>query len=247
LLVSFGADRSAIAVLSRRVSELEDLLTAAKRATAEVSAERDALAEELRDAHADLAAVGERAVTLQEKGHELAMEAVADERRKWEGVDEEMASLRRQIVESRERYAALEDEQRRSLAALEEARHRMRQYEKRYGLEDAVREVDSLRDELTAVQEELDSVSKRLEDEQSRFMTLTEIARKLAIEGGYPDDVNVFKLFPEHELRLEYATAVDRVKMDNSFLARRVEELEANRVELLRQLRINSQQTGTDS
>jgi len=123
----------------------------------------------------------------------------------------------------------------------------MRQYEKRYGLEDAVREIDSLRDELTAVQEELDSVSKRLEDEQSRFMTLAEISRKLAIDGGHPHDVNVFTIYPEHELRLEYATAVDRVKMDNSFLARRVEELEANRVELLRQLRINSQQTGTDS
>lgn len=40
---------------------------------------------------------------------------------------------------------------------------------------------------------------------------------------------------------------VDRIKMDNAFLARRVEELEANRVELLRQLRVNAQQVGTDA
>jgi chromosome segregation ATPase len=227
------------------VAELEAEVTAADSKLGDAHAERDALAEELRSAHADLAGLGQRLAELQSRGDEVAEQAVLQERTRWEGADEELSALRRRLADSREQTAALEDELRRSQAALEEARHRMRQYEKRYGLEDAVREVDSLRDELTATQEELDDVSKKLEDDQTRFMTLSEISRKLAAEAGYDEGVDVFKIYPEHELRLEYATAVDRVRMDNAFLAKRVEELEAERVELLRQLRINSQQVGT--
>lgn len=233
-------------VICRRVAELEAEVGAFHDSLTAAHAERDALAEELRSAHADLAGLGHRLAELQSRGEEVAEQAVLAERRQWAGADEELAALRRRLADSREQSAALEDEIRRSQAALEEARHRMRQYEKRYGLEDAVREVDTLRDELTATQEELDDVSKKLEDDQTRFMTLSEICRKLAAEAGYDEGVDVFRIFPEHELRMDYATAVDRVRMDNAFLAKRVEELEAERVELLRQLRINSQQVGTD-
>jgi len=229
-----------------RVAELEEDVAAARRAAAAAAADRDALAEELRAAHGDLAAVGQRVAELQSKSGEMVEEAVEEERGRWGGVEEELSALRRRLAEAREATAALEEEQRRSQAALEEARHRMGQYERRYGLEDAVREVDALRDELTSTQEELDDVSRKLEDEQSRFMTLAEIARLLARDAGHPDGVDVFRLYPEHEVRLEYATAVDRVRTDNDFLARRVEELERERVELLRQLRINSQQVGSD-
>ncbi|KAA0150486.1 hypothetical protein FNF29_05289 [Cafeteria roenbergensis] len=230
-----------------RVAELETEVSDARKDVDAAEAERDELAEELRAAHTDLAALGQRVAELQSKTEEVVEVAVGEEKARWAGADEELAALRRRLAEAREGSAALEEELRRSQAALEEARHRMGQYERRYGLEDAVRELDTLRDALTSTQEELDDVSRKLEDGQSRFMTLVEISRLLAAEAGHGEGVDVFDIYPEHKIRMEYATAVDRVRLDNGFLARRVEELEAERVELLRQLRINAQQVGTDS
>lgn len=77
--------------------------------------------------------------------------------------------------------------------------------------------------------------------------TLTEIARRLARETGkYPEDVDIFRVFNADELLAKHASLVEQYKMDNQTLEKQVEELQADRVRLMRELRVNARQLGED-
>jgi hypothetical protein len=80
-----------------------------------------------------------------------------------------------------------------------------------------------------------------------QYDNLAEIAKRLAERCGLGREVNVFKIYPELDIKADIETSVERLKSANQELTRQNDALEEQRVRLLRQLRVHADQMGTKS
>ena len=76
---------------------------------------------------------------------------------------------------------------------------------------------------------------------------LSEVARRLAIELGKGDNVDVLHLYPELEVRAGVSSNLERLRSLSHELQQQNDVLEEQRIKLLRQLRVHAEQIGSGS
>jgi hypothetical protein len=248
-----AAAERAIAKLSDEVRALKDS-TRVREVEAEAAELRAALARQGAEA-AELAAhvdahTSEVEALRRELGDAEATtrgaveEAVEAERRRWadaaRGAELASAALR----DERSRYDEAMAQKGEAEAALEEARARLGAYEKGYGIEDAVREQERLRDAVRRRDGDIARLTRTAGAQMDSYDTLMEVARRLALEAGRGAG-DVFAFYPELPLRGAIESTVERMRALNHELQRQNDALEEQRVRLLRQLRVHAEQVGT--
>ena len=230
-----------------RVAQLEDELSRAQSAVVGAGEENTELREQLERAEATIADLVEKVQSVDELQREAAAAARADERASMAEQLAGMEGIHAELEAERTRYKEMQAQLGEEQVKAEDLRFRNEQYERRYGLSDLVGELDALRAENAKMAADLGAAGEELRERTDTVYTLTEIARRLARDTGkYPDDVNVFTIYDTGDLVAQHASLVEQYKADNAVLERQVEELQGERVRLMRELRVQARQTGED-
>ena len=230
-----------------RVAQLEGELEAARTALVGAGEENEHLHEQLARAEDTIEDLVDKVQSVDELQRESAAAARADERARMAAQLEAMEGLEGELEAERLRYKELQAQLAEEQVKAEDLRFRNQQYEAGYGMSDLVGELDAMRSENAKLQADLTAAGEDLKERTDTVYTLTEIARRLARETGkYPDDVNVFTIYDTGDLVAQHASLVEQYRMDNAVLERQVEELQAERVRLMREMRIQARQTGED-
>jgi len=230
-----------------RVAQLEDELNRAQSAVVGAGEENTELREQLERAEATIGDLVEKVQSVDELQREAAAAARADERASMAQQMAAMEGIHAELEAERTRYKEMQAQLGEEQVKAEDLRFRNEQYERRYGLSDLVGELDALRAENAKMAADLTAAGEELRERTDTVYTLTEIARRLARDTGkYPDDVNVFTIYDTGDLVAQHASLVEQYKADNAVLERQVEELQGERVRLMRELRVQARQTGED-
>jgi hypothetical protein len=243
---------------SSRVRELEEEVARARSGTEtarreldDVSAQRDELSA-LLDAHnTQLEAYMAEIKSLQEDRDTAVEEALRIER----GEETSAAAGRKATVvaaqgavkEERNRSAEIASQKADVDRQLEEARQRLAEYERGYGLSEAAKEADRLRDSIRRRDADIARLTRTAGGQLDALEIAIEVARRLAERAGMPRSVDVFKIFPELELRTGIETAGEKLRSINGELQRQNESLEEQRLKLLHQLRVHATNLGDTS
>lgn len=254
-----------IASLERAISELKRQV-ADTQAPSRVAALLDAAALSSSRAHAGevTAARDELAVLLDQTNDQLRAcmaqlrqakvdtiaavdDAVRDARLRCTQLEREQEQARSELARTSQALQRAQGQ----VAKLEESlgflTHRQAQYEAGHGIAGAAAEARQLQLALAERDSEIARLSANAGEQWDRYDSLLEVARRLAIEAGAGEDVDVFGLYPLPGVRASVASTWEGLRAANSELARQNEELEAQRGKLLRQLRVHASNAGEEA
>lgn len=247
---------------SSRVRELEEEVSKAQAGTEAVKvellgvmAQREELSS-LLDAHnAQLEACMAEIRTLQEDKQAAIEEALDQAREQGEAgaiVRKETLKAAGQAVrEERVRVVEVAAQKAEVEQELEDARARLQQYERGYGIQEAVREQERLRDALRRRDADIARLTRTAGAQLDAYDIAVEIgtrlAERLGMRGTEGRPLDIFKLYPELEVRESIDSAVEKLKAVNSELQRQNDALEEQRIKLLRQARVHAEQLGDKS
>lgn len=154
--------------------------------------------------------------------------------------------------------------------ALEAAQDRLARYESEYGLEDAVREQEHLREAIRKRDADVTRLTSTVAEQLDQYDKLEEICRRLCERAGLSADTDIWRLYSDSELRTTIQSTVERcvaprtrprtcasvdcraraprtfrrLRSANQELIRQNDALEEQRTRLLRQLRVHAEQMG---
>lgn len=184
---------------------------------------------------------------LQEGQQHAIEEAVRNERQVLESQRSDVKNAGNALKEERSRVNEVLEQKAEVQRELEDARSRLAAYEKGYGLEDAVREQERLREAITRRDADIAKLTATAGRQLDAYDVLMEIALRLSERAGLPRNADIFKLYPELDLRTAIESNLERLRSVNSELQRQNDSLEEQRMKLLRQLRVHAEQMGDKS
>jgi chromosome segregation ATPase len=230
-----------------RVRELEESVASLQGQLSGLVEQRDELSH-LLDAHnAQLEAYMREIRELETERASAIDEAVRAERKRLEASVKEVAGAGEALRDERTRAQELLTQKAEVERELEDARARLAAYERGYGLEDAIREQERLREAIRRRDADIARLTRTAGGQLDAYDILMEIARRLADRCGIPRTADVFRLYPELELRTSIESNVERLRAVNTELQRQNDALEEQRMKLLRQLRVHAEQLGDKS
>ena len=94
--------------------------------------------------------------------------------------------------------------------ALEEVHDRIARYESEYGLEDAVREQEQLREAIRKRDADVTRLTSTVAEQLDQYDKLEEVCRRLCERCGLGRDADIWRLYSDAELRTTIQSTVER-------------------------------------
>lgn len=230
-----------------RVKELEEELVNVAAQLAHVTAQRDETAALLEAQAAEIEKNNAEIHVLQEERDQDIEEAVRAERKHITELQIDIDDLKRELMDASLRHAEIVEQKADVESALANARERLGAYERSYGLEDAVKEQEQLREAIRRRDADIARLTSSAAMQMDAYDMLEEIARRLAAKSGYPEDVDIWTIYSDTDLKGTIQATVERLRSANIELMRQNDALESQRTKLLHQLRVHAEQMGEKS
>lgn len=193
-----------------RVRELEEATETLRAQVAAATQQRDEAIALLDGHNAELARAGDDVRLLHEQREEQIADAVRAERKRISELTRQLEEERGRMEDERGRLEELHGQKAEVEEALEAAQDRLARYESGYGIAEAVREQEGLREAIRRRDADVARLTASIAERLDQYDLLEEIARRLCERCGLARESDLWALYPDTELRTTIESTVER-------------------------------------
>jgi len=193
-----------------RVRELEEATDALRAQVATVTQQRDEAIALLDGHNVELARAGDDVRMLHEQREEQIADAVRVERKRVAELSRQLDEERARMEDERGRMEELQAQKTEVEEALEAAQDRLVRYESGYGIAEAVREQEGLREAIRRRDADVARLTASIAERLDQYDLLEEIAHRLCERCGLARDTDLWTLYADTDLRATIESTVER-------------------------------------